>query len=190
MLGGAWWKPNQNQFSTHNAAELSPHPAVTIVTRHIGLSKWWHETTNDTQKIYMNYFIYSPLPHPLLSPSYSIEPPPHSSSTTLPTPHLRPRHSISSRHGIININHQPWIRGLICTRERNKRPRSPTPTISNSDLGTRDIELRSVGRRSGVQTDMFDAEEVVTWGCGGWDCEFGFCEAFWGVLGIYTRGKG
>jgi hypothetical protein len=79
----------------------------------------------------------------------------------LPSPHSGARRGVG-RRAAIDVDLDSRICRLIRSREGYQRARITIPTISDTHLSTRDVELCSVCVACLVQSDMLDTKEVIT----------------------------
>lgn len=83
----------------------------------------------------------------------------HNHASTLPN--SRTRVSVASRDRVVDVDQDTRISVLVRARQRDSRARSSRSATSDSDLGTRDVELRAALGRSSMDGNVLDAEKVV-----------------------------
>lgn len=76
----------------------------------------------------------------------------------------RARSRVGSRNGVVNVDHQTGIRGLISAREGDESRGRLATTPRDGELGAGHVGLGASGGAGAVERDVLDAEQVVAGG--------------------------
>lgn len=86
----------------------------------------------------------------------------------------RTRRRVAGRHGVVDVDHDAGVGGLVGAGERDAVPRVPgAGAAADADLRARDVELRAAGAAGAVQRDVLGTQQVLAVlqaaGDGDWD---------------------